>query len=192
MRTLITMPHFFRGTVEAATNRSTQIGARDERLRALVAAISSLHQALGGSSYGLDHGKRTAWPMTPPRPHALDIVVVTAGDAHLVAELAPLQRMFRHHRTDADPLMLGFECHKLMREARGRYDYYGYVEDDIVLATRPRRCRRSPSSMSTIGSIRVSRRATRTSAKRRGSSWPFSTIKSASNAPPIPRPAASS
>jgi hypothetical protein len=134
MRILITMPHFFRGAAEAATNRSTQIGAREERLRALVAAISSLHQALGGSTYGLDHGKRTAWPMTPPRPYALDIVVVTAGDAHLVAELAPLQRMFRHHATDADPLMLGFECHKLMREAIGRYDYYGYVEDDIVLA----------------------------------------------------------
>jgi hypothetical protein len=41
--------------------------------------------------------------------------------------------MFRHHATAADPVMLGFECHKLMREMQGRYDYYGYVEDDIVI-----------------------------------------------------------
>jgi hypothetical protein len=28
---------------------------------------------------------------------------------------------------------LGFECHRVLAEARGRYDYYGYVEDDIVV-----------------------------------------------------------
>jgi hypothetical protein len=133
MRILIVMPHFFRGTVEGATNRSTQVGAEAERLCALVATISSLHQALGGSTYGLDHGQRTAWRMMPEEPHSLDVVVVTTGTSHLLGELAPLQRMFRHHGTAADPVMLGFECHKLMREALGRYDYYGYVEDDIVI-----------------------------------------------------------
>jgi hypothetical protein len=133
MRILIVMPHYFKGTLATAVNRSTQAGAEAERLRALVAAISSLHQALGSSSYGLDHGQRTAWPMTRDQPHALDIVIVTTGEDHLVHKLAPLQRMFRHHATAADPKLLGFEGHKLMREARGHYDYYGYVEDDIVV-----------------------------------------------------------
>jgi hypothetical protein len=133
MRTLIVMPHFFKGTLETAVNRSTQAGAEAERLRALVASISSLHQALGGSTYGLDHGQRTAWPMLPEKPHALDIVIVTTGEDHLVHKLAPLQRMFRHQATAADPKMLGFEGHKLLREARGHYDYYGYVEDDVVI-----------------------------------------------------------
>jgi hypothetical protein len=133
MRILITMPHFHKGSEQAAVNRSTQAGAHQERLRALIAAIAGLHQALGGSTYGLDHGRRTAWPMTQQAPHALDIILVTTGESHLAAELAPLRRMFRHHPTDAEPQMLGFECHKLLREARGAYDYYGYVEDDIVL-----------------------------------------------------------
>ncbi|MFP3276926.1 MAG: hypothetical protein RXR52_39290, partial [Paraburkholderia sp.] len=31
------------------------------------------------------------------------------------------------------PMMLGFECHRLLLAARGRYDYYGFVEDDVVL-----------------------------------------------------------
>jgi hypothetical protein len=133
MRILITMPHFFSGNEQPAVNRSTLASARGERLRALVAAVSSLHQSLGASTYGLDHGQRTVWPMTHSRPHALDIILVTTGQSHLASELAPLQRMFRHHPTDAEPQMLGFECHKVLREARGKYDYYGYVEDDIVL-----------------------------------------------------------
>lgn len=41
--------------------------------------------------------------------------------------------MFRHHETDADPQLLGFECHKLLRDAQGRYDYYGFGEDDIII-----------------------------------------------------------
>ncbi len=39
MRVLIVMPHFFRGTVEGGTNRSTQVGADAERLRTLVASV---------------------------------------------------------------------------------------------------------------------------------------------------------
>jgi|SRR5215475_9650868 len=133
MKTLITMPHYFDGGATAGVNRSTQIGARDERLRALVAAISSLHQSLGSSTYGLDHGQRTAWPMTSSRSHRLDIVLVTTSNNHLVAELTPLRGMYSHYETGADPSMLGFECHKILREASGGYDYYAYVEDDIVL-----------------------------------------------------------
>lgn len=132
MRTLVTIPHFFDGSAPNV-NRSTQKDARAERIRALHATIAGLHQALGASTYGLDHGGRTAWPMMLDVSHALDIVVVTTGQSHLLGELPPLGRMFRQHVTSSDPLMLGFECHKLLRDARGTYDYYAYVEDDIVL-----------------------------------------------------------
>jgi hypothetical protein len=44
-----------------------------------------------------------------------------------------LRPLYRHHPTTGDPLTLGFECHRLLREARGRYDYYCYLEDDIVI-----------------------------------------------------------
>lgn len=133
MRTLITIPHFFDGTAGPTDNRSRDALARGERLRALVATLASLHQAFGTTTYGLDHGQRTAWPMTQQQPHALDLVIVTTGGSHLVEELGPLQSLFQHVATGADPLRLGFECHKLLRDARGVYDYYGYVEDDIVI-----------------------------------------------------------
>src|SRR5262249_279910 len=34
---------------------------------------------------------------------------------------------------DAEPMLLGFECHAALRERRGQYDYYGYLEDDLIL-----------------------------------------------------------
>jgi hypothetical protein len=133
MRILLTMPHFFRAEAQDSVNRSRRAGAREERLRALVAAISGPHQSLGTATYGLDHGERIAWQAVPPQPARLDLVICTVGNSHLLDTIPALAPLFRHHVTATDPLLLGFECHKLLREARGCYDYYGYIEDDIVL-----------------------------------------------------------
>lgn len=113
MRAFIAMPHFFEGSLESAENRSRQVDARQERLRALIAAISSLHQSLGNGTFGLDHGQRMALPMPQQKPHTLDLVIVTTGESHLLNEIKPLWPMFRHYATMAIPTMLGFECHKL-------------------------------------------------------------------------------
>ncbi len=133
MRLLVVIPHYFKGHDANATNRSHRADAREERLRALIGTLASLHQAFGSGIYGLDHFQRVAWQAAPTVGHVLDVVICTTGDAHLLGALAPLQSLFRHHATSAEPLMLGFECHKLLRETRGRYDYYCYVEDDIFI-----------------------------------------------------------
>ena len=38
-----------------------------------------------------------------------------------------------HQPTDAEPLLLGFECHAALHERIGDYDYYCYLEDDLVV-----------------------------------------------------------
>jgi hypothetical protein len=131
MRLLLVIPHFFKGLDAPATNRSHRADARDERLRSLIATIASLHQNLGAGAYGLDHFSRVAW--RPVAANTIDVVVCTTGDAHLLDELPRLRPSYRHHPTAAEPQLLGFECHRVLRDARGRYDYYGYVEDDIVV-----------------------------------------------------------
>jgi hypothetical protein len=133
MRLLIVIPHFFRAIDPHATNRSHRGDARDERLRALIATAASLHQAFGAGIYGLDHFNRTAWQARGGGERVLDIVVCTTQGAHLLDEVPSIRPLIRHHPSNAEPMMLGFECHRLLREARGRYDYYGYVEDDIVV-----------------------------------------------------------
>lgn len=71
--------------------------------------------------------------MAPSARHDIDVVICTVGASHLLDKLPALQPLYRHHDAAIDPMMLGFECHKLLGEARGRYDYYAYLEDDIVL-----------------------------------------------------------
>jgi len=133
MRILVTMPHFFLEGARDATNKSRRLGSRPERLRALFASVTSLHQTLGAAIYGLDHARLAAWQAKPAAQHMVDLVICTAGDSHLLGELQALAPLFRNFPVAVDPMMIGFECHRLLGEARGRYDYYCYIEDDIVL-----------------------------------------------------------
>ncbi|PKU22384.1 hypothetical protein [Telmatospirillum siberiense] len=133
MRILFAMPHYFREESDQAHNRSRQPRARAERRRSLVAAIAALHQAFGNRIYGLDHQGAAAWQAAPSVRHDIDIVVCTAGEDHLLGELPWLTPFYRQHAAAVEPAMLGFECHRLLGEAIGHYDYYGYIEDDIAV-----------------------------------------------------------
>jgi hypothetical protein len=133
MRLLIAIPHYFSGVDPASHNRSRRPEARDERANTLIAAIARLHQSFGRGTYGLDHPNRLAWQRPPSADCELDIVVCTTGRAHLLDALPALRPLYRRHETSVDGPMLGFECHRVLAAGRGRYDYYGYVEDDILV-----------------------------------------------------------
>lgn len=133
MRLFFVIPHFFRPLAPDPTNRSSCATARDERLQALTATITALHEHFGNAIYGLDHFNRVAWQAQHGTDQALDIVVCTTGSTHLLDDLPALRPLCRHHAVDTDPMTLGFECHRLLKAMYGRYDYYGYIEDDIVI-----------------------------------------------------------
>jgi len=131
MRVLVAMPHFFGEAAGDKTNQSRQPAKRAERIRALINSIAGFHQIFGDQVYGLDHGKREVQQSAAIA--SLDLVVCTAGASHLLDELKPISSLYRNHVASVDPIMLGFECHRLMRQAQGQYDYYCYVEDDIII-----------------------------------------------------------
>ncbi|MGH7140045.1 MAG: hypothetical protein ACREHD_30260, partial [Pirellulales bacterium] len=41
--------------------------------------------------------------------------------------------LYHHHVCRCEPKLLGFECQQVLRDALDRYDYYCYLEDDLVL-----------------------------------------------------------
>jgi hypothetical protein len=133
MRVLVVIPHFFGSVAADTTNKSRQQTARAERVQALTATITWLHYSFGTAAYGLDHEQRVAWKTPNPTAHALDVIVCTNGSAHLLGELGPLAPLFHHQPAAGNPVMLGFACHAILRDACGRYDYYCYLEDDIVI-----------------------------------------------------------
>lgn len=63
----------------------------------------------------------------------VDILVVTTGDHHLLDQLNLPDGFFINHSVEIDPIMLGFKCHSLLADRIGCYDYYGYMEDDLVI-----------------------------------------------------------
>lgn len=130
MRLLFVIPHCFRPD-EDGRYGSTRKDPRP-RLFALATAVHSLHQLFGPSQVQIDVGRRVTVPANLPEEHQLSIVLVTTRGLHLVEQLGPTRRHFEHRETDVEPMLLGFEAHRVLAERRGQFDYCGYLEDDLI------------------------------------------------------------
>jgi hypothetical protein len=135
MRILAAIPHYFRASGRSADGRyhGAVGGPRTERVRALAACISALHQLFGRPQCVIDIAKRTTEPANTLTAGSLDVVVCTAGEDHALADLPLAAGYYERHPTAAEPIRLGFECHEVLRERLGRHDYYCYLEDDLIL-----------------------------------------------------------
>jgi hypothetical protein len=150
MRLLFTIPHYYHphaeGVEEAGSESRYGSHAPDPgpRIEALTACLTALHQLFHRRSCFIDHGRQEVRPIELPTvpalghglptvPRALDVVICTTRDRHLLDGLPVQARYYTHRPTEAEPPLLGFECHTVLRERVGEYDYYGYLEDDLIL-----------------------------------------------------------
>lgn len=135
MRLLVAVPHYFhpggRATAEGRVHGSLG-GDPAPRVAALTACVAALHQLYGASQHLIDHETRVARPANAATAGVVDVAVCTAGDAHVLGRLPLPAAAFEHRPTACDPPFLGFECHALLRDRLGAYDYYAYLEDDLV------------------------------------------------------------
>lgn len=130
MRILCTIPHFF--NPEGGGFYGSLRADPRPRLAALASVIRALH-ANFGRRQGLIVGSRGVIVDANTNGAAdIDVVVCTTGSRHLVDQL-PDPQLFRHHATEAEPMLLGYECHAVLRDALGQYDYYCFLEDDLLI-----------------------------------------------------------
>jgi hypothetical protein len=132
VRVLFAVAHFYsRDTQGGGKPGHASVGGPEaKRVAALTACIGSVLQHFGGQ-YVIDIYRRRLEPAGTGG--AADVVVCTTRGRH-VLDLLPLPPdSFTRLETDADPPYLGFECHKALAERLGEYDYYCYLEDDLVL-----------------------------------------------------------
>ncbi|WP_341740257.1 calcium-binding protein, partial [Microcoleus sp. CAWBG640] len=102
-------------------------------LNALTAAVASL-QALYGKSQCMIHiGECATIPANQDQNHEIDIVICTTQGYHLLSQLPMQPKSFMHHATKCEPLLLGFECQAVLRACLDKYDYFCYLEDDLIL-----------------------------------------------------------
>ncbi len=128
MRILFTIPHYYQARSDGGYG-SLRSAARSRRT-ALAAGIFALH-ATFGRRQGFLAGK--VLQSNADQSSDIDVAVCTTGERHLIGELPLPAGLFRHHATQAAAPYLGFECHALLAAALGRYDWYCYLEDDLLL-----------------------------------------------------------
>ena len=134
MKALFVIPHYFRPVGAAPDGRAHGSVGRDPRPRvdALTACLTAIREVAGPRACVLSHTDRQARRLAGGV--AADVVVCTAGDNHLLGSLDPSVGGWSHRATGADPPLLGYEGHAVLRDRLGGYDYYCYLEDDIVLS----------------------------------------------------------
>lgn len=131
MKILITIPHYFNGQGDGKYVSTSSNPA--PRLEACRACITTLHRLFGSPQYQLDLAASNAVPVNQSATHELDLVLCTARGHHLIDQLGLPTATYRHCAFEVEPMMLEFECQQVLRDAIGNYDYYCFLEDDLVI-----------------------------------------------------------
>lgn len=131
MKILITIPHYYRYEEDSGHGSMKQSPA--SRIEALTACIMSIHQNFGATQCFLDHYLKQTFPVNLSQQHQIDIFICTTRQCHLLGDLFLPGISYAHIETDAEPMLLGFECARIMKEHLGDYDYYCYLEDDLII-----------------------------------------------------------
>lgn len=129
MRILFTIPHYFKPT--SGFYGSARANP-DARIVALTRALEAIHTNFGPRQGLLNAQTRQLDETNGQFRAKADVVLCTTEGAHLIADLP--QHLFTEHATSAEPMFLGYECHDVLAQNLGRYDYYCYLEDDIEIA----------------------------------------------------------
>ncbi len=130
MKILVTIPHYFKQQKNATHGSQKN---PQPRIQALTNSILSLQQLFGKPPLMIKVGERITIPANTIQPSSIDIVICTTGEDHLISYLPLSKDLFIHNKTDAEPLLLGFECHKILQQNLGKYDYYCFLEDDLII-----------------------------------------------------------
>jgi hypothetical protein len=136
MRILFAIPHYVRPPDQGQPGQgryAALYAGAEPRVASLTACLTGLHTLFAPGRCAIDHAHRTARPSPPAVPYALDVVLCTTRGHHVLDRLPAGPTYFSHRDTDAVPELLGFACHDALAERLGGYDYYCYLEDDLVL-----------------------------------------------------------
>ncbi|MCA9062367.1 MAG: hypothetical protein KDA96_04895 [Planctomycetaceae bacterium] len=132
MRILLTIPHYF-NPADSETRYGASIDDVKSRVNSLTACVNSLHQLFSGPQCVMQIREGKTETANRPRTAIVHVVIGTTAGRHLLDYL-PVDRDFYQSRSfDCDPRMLGFECRQVLRDRWGSYDWYGYLEDDLIL-----------------------------------------------------------
>ena len=135
VKVLITIPHYYRPSLKSPDGRPHGSAGRDPstRVEALKACLNSIRTVCAPTACVLSHADRSARILESQDPVQPDVIICTVGNDHLLDQIAQPNPFWKSITTNAQPPLLGYECHVVLRDHLGKYDLYCYLEDDIVL-----------------------------------------------------------
>lgn len=129
---LITVAHYFSFAPKKGVYGSYQ-GDPEPRVTALRDLIVALHRHFSGGDRVARIGAERNLPANGQHRWSVDIVVCGLEGFNVVDLLGLPRGLFRFEAVRCHPMMIGFECHRVLAENAGRYDVYGYMEDDLAI-----------------------------------------------------------
>jgi hypothetical protein len=137
-RILIVIPHYF-GNGNGFYGSTG--GDAGRRISILERVIEGLHVSLGSRQAFLlwlqqhipGKGNGRLINANDTIRSTVDIAVCTTGGNHLISSVRIPDGLYHHQETGVDPMMLGFACHEVLRSSLGKYDWYCYLEDDLLI-----------------------------------------------------------
>jgi hypothetical protein len=134
MKLLVTIPHFFgRTRSDTRAKYGSQIANAEARRNALSSCVGALHQQFGRHQAMIQVGQRRTVDANTAKRCEVHVVVCTASKQHLLDQISIEPSLFHHSPSDVDPMTLGLSCHEVLRDRCGNYDYYCFLEDDLIL-----------------------------------------------------------
>lgn len=131
MKILFVIAHYYNaeGNGKYGSTRSNPA----PRINALSSCITSLHQLFGAEQFFLDISKLSAHHVNDFQRNDIDVAVLTTQGRHLLQSLNISPALYTNRETNAEPMMLGFEAKRFFAENFGKYDYFCYLEDDLII-----------------------------------------------------------
>ncbi len=136
MRVLLTIPHYF--NPQGSGDHGSLQRNPQPRIAGLTACLRSLYETFGPTqSYYAHDPQQSRVERQAANTNTqvdLDVVVCTTADFHLLDQIPfPSQLFVQESFCLEDPQWLGLGCHLTLKRQLGFYDYYGYLEDDLIL-----------------------------------------------------------
>jgi len=129
MRILFTIAHYY-GQTENGFYGSLASPAK-KRLQVLVNCVAALRQHFGPKQGLTFSTERRITGANRGRDQKIEIVVCTDGDNHLLDHLP--NGLVRKRDVAGDPMLLGYGCHEVLAAEIDNYDYFCFLEDDIII-----------------------------------------------------------
>lgn len=130
MKLLFVVPHFWKPT---GGNYGSLGADPTPRVNALTHLISSLHSHFGPRQHILRIADRTLQPTNQAKASNIEIAIFTTQDCHILNHLSLPSYGYRHCPVECEPMRLGFAAQAYLRERSQDFDWYGFLEDDLII-----------------------------------------------------------